>query len=224
MLDLAKNDKDSKVRGDALSALSKHCKDDEAVKSTLISATSEESYYVIARSLESLSEVSYEDAMKFAKSFENEKNSDIQSSISLIYANHGDIDQNIYFIDKIKTTKSYGRYRLISNYGKYLKNQNTETVKTSLPTLKEVVLTEKIWWIRLAGINAINDLETTYTNRADVSEKELNELKPGDSKELDLRNSLAKDKEITAELTSILNEVKETEKNPRLRKIMGLTE
>lgn len=223
LLDLAKNDKDSKVRGDALSALAVNFKDDEAVKSTLVSGTSEESYYVIASSLEGLSEVSYNDAMKFAKSFENEKNSDIQSSISSIYANHGSKEENSYFQKKIKSTKGYGKYSLVSNYAKYLKKQDDETVTSSLQILKDVALNEKNWWIRLTGMDAILDLEEMYANRVKVTETELKELKAGDSKELSLRNSLTSNKELSTQLTTILKEIKKTEKHPRLRKMMGLT-
>ena len=222
LLDLAKNDKDSKVRGDALSALATNFKDDETVKSTLVSGTSEDSYYVIASSLEGLSEVSYADAMKFAKSFEDEKNNDIQSSVSSIYANHGSKEQNIYFKEKIKSTKGYGKYSLVSNYAKYLKKQDDETVKSSLQTLKDVATNEKTWWIRSTGINTILDLEEMYANRVKVTEAELKEFKAGDSKELDLRNSLTSNKEMSAQLTTILKEIKATEKHPRLRKMMGL--
>ncbi|MBL4592530.1 MAG: M1 family metallopeptidase, partial [Flavobacteriales bacterium] len=74
LLDLAKNDSDSRVRGDAMSALAKYFKDDEDVKAVLINGVSEESYYVIGKSLAALSKVSYEDAMKFAKSLESEEN------------------------------------------------------------------------------------------------------------------------------------------------------
>ena len=224
LLALAKNDSDSKVRGDALSALSVHFKDDEAVKKALVDGAAEESYYVIASALEGLSATNYEDAMKFAKSFETEKNSDIQSSISNIYATHGGKAQNAYFTEKIKTTEGFGRYSLVSNYGKYLKNQDSETVKDALPILKDVALNEDTWWIRLTGINAIADLDEMYANRTKIAEKELKELKAGDSKELELRNTITKDKAINVQLTSIMDEIKAVEKNPRLRKMMGLTD
>ncbi|MDG1476029.1 MAG: M1 family metallopeptidase [Vicingaceae bacterium] len=224
LLALAKNDSDSKVRGDALSALSIHFKDDEAVKKALVDGAAEESYYVIASALEGLSATNYEDAMKFAKSFETEKNSDIQSSISNIYATHGGKAQNAYFTEKIKNTEGFGRYSLVSNYGKYLKNQDNETVKSALPILKDVALNEDTWWIRLTGINAIADLDEMYANRTKIAEKELKELKAGDSKELELRNAITKDKAINVQLTSIMDEIKAAEKNPRLRKMIGLTD
>jgi hypothetical protein len=61
-----------------------------------------------------------------------------------------------------------------------------------------------------------------YKNRIHISEKELKSLKSGDDKELDLRNRLNADKENKESISSILNEIKDSEKNPRLRKMMGL--
>lgn len=224
LLDLAKNDTDSKVRGDALSALSVHFKNDETVKSALITGTSEQSYYVIASSLEGLSKASYEDAMKFAKGFETEKNSDVLGSISSIYAKHGGEEQNSFFTEQINSTNGYGRYSLVSNYGKYLKNQDNKTVKEALPILKNVAKNDETWWIRLTGINAITDLGGMYTNRVQVAETELKELKAGDSKEINLRNAITDNKVMKTELNGILDELKATEKHPRLRKMMGLTD
>jgi len=222
LLALAKNDKDSKVRGDALIALSTYFKEDELVKETLINGTAEQSYYVIGSALEGLSNTSYQDALKFAKSFESEKNNDIKSAIAGIYAEHGNEAQNNFFIKNIKETSKFGKYSLVSNYNKYLKNQNGQTIKEALPTLEEVGKNDKTWWIRLTGINALADLEDMYKNRIHISEKELRSVKPGDDKELELRNNLSADKENKTRITTILNEIKSTEKHPRLRQMMGL--
>ena len=86
LLNLAKNDENSKVRGDAMTTLTKHFKEDEAVKAVLINGLSEESYYVIGRALSSLSDVDYEDAMKFSKSLETEENSKIKNAVCGVYA------------------------------------------------------------------------------------------------------------------------------------------
>jgi len=222
LLDLAKNDKDSKVRGDALSALSKYFKDDENVKVALISGISEESYYVIGKSLSGLSEVSYEDAMKFAKSLENEENSRVKNSICSIYSKHGDADQHPFFIKTAEEIEGFGKYSFMMNYGNYLKNQDNKTVKESLFILKDVAKNEDAWWMRMTGINVLLDIEEMYSNRIHITEKELKDVKPGDEKELDLRNTLTADKESKKLVSDVLNEIKETEKNPRLRKMMGL--
>jgi aminopeptidase N len=222
LLDLAKNDPQSKVRGNALIALSTYFKDDEIVKETIVNGVSEESYYVIASSLEGLSAVSYKDALKFAQSFESEENNDIKVAIAGIYAEHGGKDQNAFFLKSIKEASGFGKYSLVSNYSKFLKKQDGEIIKEALPTLESVAKNEKTWWVRLTGINALADIEEMYKNRIHISEKELKSLKSGDDKELDLRNRLNADKENKESISSILNEIKDSEKNPRLRKMMGL--
>ena len=222
LLDLAKNDKDSKVRGDAIGALAKYFKDDENVKAVLINGVAEESYYVIGKSLSGLSKVSYEDAMKFAKNLENDENARIKNAVSGIYAEHGEAAQSDFFIKTAKEMHGFSKYGFVMTYGKYLKRQNNETIKKSFPILTDVAKNEDAWWMRMTGINVLSDLEEMYKNRIHVAEKELKELDAGSEKELALRNTIDSDKGTKKELSTILNDIKENEKNPRLRKMMGL--
>jgi len=222
LLNLAKNDENSKVRGDAMTTLTKHFKEDEAVKAVLINGLSEESYYVIGRALSSLSDVDYEDAMKFAKSLETEENSKIKNAVCGVYAEHGTSEQNEFFIKTAKEMNGFGKYGLISNYGEYLKNQDTKTITASLSTLEDVAKNEDAWWMRMTGINILADLEKMYKNRIHISEKELKKIDAGSDKELDLRNTITDSQNIKKEITTILNDIKETEENPRLRQMMGL--
>ncbi len=222
LLDLAKNDIDSKVRGDAMGALAKYFKDDENVKAILVNGVAEESYYVIGKSLAGLSEVSYEDAMKFAKNLETEENSRVKNSVCGIYAEHGDAEQHAFFIKTADEMNGFGKYGFIMTYGKYLKKQNNKTIKESLPVLEDVAKNESAWWMRMTGINVISDLDEMYKNRIHVAEKELKDMDTGSDKELELRNALDSDKEMKKSLSEIISDVKETEKNPRLRKMLGL--
>jgi aminopeptidase N len=222
LLGLAKNDKDSKVRGDALGALAKYFKEDEEVKAILVSGVSEESYYVIGKSLAGLSKVSYEDAMKFAKSLETEENARIKNSVCGIYAEHGEAEQHAFFIKTADEMDGFSKYGFIMTYGKYLKKQNNETIKESFPILTDVAKNEEAWWMRMTAINVLGDLEEMYKNRIHVSEKELKDLDSGSDKELELRNSLNSDNVVEKEISDILNDIKESEKHPRLRKMMGL--
>jgi aminopeptidase N len=222
LLGLAKNDKDSKVRGDALSALAKYFKEDEEVKAVLVNGVSEESYYVIGKSLSGLSKVSYEDAMKFAKSLETEENARIKNSVCGIYAEHGEEEQHAFFIKTADEMDGFSKYGFIMTYGKFLKKQNNTTIKESFPILTDVAKNEDAWWMRMTAINVLGDLEEMYKNRIHVSEKELKDMDAGSDKELDLRNSLNSDNVVKKEISDILNDIKENEKHPRLRKMMGL--
>ena len=76
--------------------------------------------------------------------------------------------------------------------------------------------------MRMTGINILADLEKMYKNRIHISEKELKKIDAGSDKELDLRNTLTDSQNIKKEITTILNDIKETEENPRLRQMMGL--
>jgi len=224
LLDLAKNDTESKVRGDAIEALATYFKNDDAVKSTIINGVSEESYYVISRSLESLSLVSYEDAMKFAKNLENDENASIKNAVCDIYAEHGGAKEHAYFIKTANDLAGYNKYGFMMTYGKYLKKQDNNTITEALPILEDVSINEEAWWLRMTGIEIVNDLENMYSNRIHIAELELKDLKAGDDKELDLRNTIESDKSTQKKLEGIFNKIKDAEKNTRLRKMLGLSD
>lgn len=222
LLNLAKNDENSIVRGDAIYALSTYFAKDEGVKEACVNGVSEESYYVISSSLEALSEVSYEDALKFAKTYEEEDNNDIKYAICKIYADHGDASHNEYFINTADKVGVYEKYGVITLYGKYLKKQSNETVSKAIPTLKKTALDEEVWWVRMIGISTLMDLKDMYQNRIRVAEAELKDLKAGDEKELKLRNNIDADTQMKKKIDAIIIEVQENEKNPRLKKMMGI--
>ncbi|PJA07613.1 MAG: hypothetical protein COX70_06135 [Flavobacteriales bacterium CG_4_10_14_0_2_um_filter_32_8] len=222
LIDLAKNDIDTKVRGDAMDALVENFDADEEIKGVLINAVSEESYYVIEKALENLSSVSYQDAMKFAKSLESDETPQIKNTVCYVYSEHGEAEQNSFFIKTSSELTGYEKYAFILSYNKYLKKQSNSTIIEGLPILKETALNENAWWMRLNGINAISDLESMFLNRINVAELELKDLAAGSDKELDLRNAINSDKEVQQKIEAILTAIKENEKNPRLRKMLGL--
>lgn len=222
LLNLAENDKSSIVRGDAIYALSTHFAKDEGVKEACINGVSEQSYYVISSSLEALADVSYEDALKFAKTYEEEENTDIKYAICKIYADHGSAEHNDYFIQTAEQVSVYEKYGVITLYSKYLKKQNNETITKGIGVLEATAKEEDIWWVRMIGISSLIELQDMYKNRIHVAETEMKDLKPGDDKELALRNSIDGDTTVKQKIETILSKIKETEENPRLKKMLGI--
>ena len=222
LLNLAKNDKSSIVRGDAIYALSTHFSSDDAVKEACVNGVSEESYYVISSSLEALSEVSYEDALKFAKTYENEENADIKYAICKIYADHGTAEHNDYFIKTADEVSVYEKYGVVTLYGQYLKKQENKTITKGVDILEATAKDEKIWWVRMIGITTLLDLQDMYKNRIHIAEKELKDIKPGDDKELELRNAIDSDTAVQKKIEAVISDIKETEENPRLKKMLGI--
>ncbi len=223
LLGIAKNDKTSIARGDAVYTLATYFPKDPLVKEVCINGVSEESYYVISSSLESLAEVSYEDALKFSKTFEKDENKDIKYAVCKVYSDHGGAEHNAFFIETAKGLNSYEKYGVISLYGTYLKKQDNTTITDALPTIENVAIEEKVWWVRMIGISTLIELEELFGNRIHIAQKELKDLKAGDDKELDLRNTIDANKLLKVKIEAIILKVKETEKNERLKAMLGLS-
>ena len=163
-------------------------------------------------------------AMKYVAAFEKEKNSTVVAAITMVYEEHGTEKQLDYFIAKNEEISGFEKYGFILSTTRYLKNQSPETVAKGTPILKETALNDKTWWIRMAAINGISDLEAMYASRIHIAEQEIKEVETGSEKEQELRNNISKDKNVQQSLTEILNEIKEKEQHPRLRAMLGLAE
>ncbi|MGE0560424.1 MAG: M1 family metallopeptidase [Flavobacteriales bacterium] len=223
LLGIAKNDPKTKVRGDAISALAKYYQSDDNLKELFAAGLKNDSYTIISRSLAALAGTDKEAAMKHAKALEKETNSSISSAVASVYEMHGGAEQHAFFKEKYATLEGYGKYSFVSSYGNYLKNQNDETLNDAMPILEEITLNEKAWWVRMAGINVVAELENNYAMRSEVLTRELKKAK-GTDKEADLTATIKRIGEQQDKLMAIIDKVKATEKNPYLKKMLGIAE
>lgn len=222
LLQLAKQDKESRVRGNAIAALSKYFAAEEGVDEVFINGISEESYYVISKSLSAISSTNGKLAMKYANTFEEEDNTSIVNAVSEIYVEHGTDQQLDYFLAKAEKIEGFSKYGFMLTYNTYLKKQDNATVQKGLAPLKNIALNDNTWWIRMVGINGLSDLDAMYTNRLHISEEELKTAEVGSEKEQKLRTNIDNDKKLKQDISKILEEVKNKEEHPRLRKMLGL--
>ena len=222
LLKLAKEDTNSKVRGNAIGALSKYFAGEDGVEDVFLNGINEQSYFVIGKSLAAISTSNGKLAMKYAKTFEEEDNAALVGAVSGIYVEHGTEKQLDYFMNKAEKIDGFGKYGFMMSFNNYLKKQDNATVSKGLITIKEVALNEKIWWIRMLGINSLSDLDGMYANRIHIAEAELKTAEVGSEKEQKLKNSIDEDKKLQQSISKILEEVKTKEENPRLRSMLGL--
>jgi len=222
LLKLAKEDTNSKVRGNAIGALSKYFAGEDGVEDVFLNGINEQSYFVIGKSLAAISTSNGKLAMKYAKTFEEEDNAALVGAVSGIYVEHGTEKQLDYFMNKAEKIDGFGKYGFMMSFNSYLKKQDNATVSKGLITIKEVALNEKIWWIRMLGINSLSDLDGMYANRIHIAEAELKTAEVGSEKEQKLKNSIDEDKKLQQSISKILEEVKTKEENPRLRSMLGL--
>ncbi|MBW6482045.1 MAG: M1 family metallopeptidase [Vicingaceae bacterium] len=222
LLKLAKEDADSKVRGNAIAALSKYFAGEDGVEDVFLNGINEQSYFVIGKSLAAISTTNGKLAMKYAKTFEEEDNAALVGAVSGIYVEHGTEKQLDYFMNKAEKIDGFGKYGFMMSFNSYLKKQDNTTVSKGLATIKNIALNEKIWWIRMVGINSLSDLDGMYANRIHIAEADLKTTEVGSEKEQKLRNAIEEDKKLQQSITKILEEVKSKEENPRLRSMLGL--
>jgi len=222
LLKLAKEDTNSKVRGNAIGALAKYFAGEDGVEDVFLNGINEQSYFVIGKSLAAISTTNGKLAMKYAKTFEEEDNATLVGAVSGIYVEHGTEKQLDYFMNKAEKIDGFGKYGFMMSFNSYLKKQDNATVSKGLTTIKEVALNEKIWWIRMLGINSLSDLDGMYSNRIHIAEAELKTAEVGSEKEQKLKNSIDEDKKLQQAISKILEEVKTKEENPRLRSMLGL--
>jgi len=221
LLGIAKNDPKTKVRGDAISALAKYYKGDDNLNELFVDGLKNDSYMIISRSLAALAGTDKEASMKHAKALEKETNSSISSAVASVYEMHGGAEQHAFFKEKYATLEGYGKYSFVSSYGNYLKNQNDQTLNDAMPILEEITLNEKAWWVRMAGINVVAELENNYAMRSEVLTKELKKAK-GTDKEAELTATIKRIGEQQDKLMAIIEKVKASEKNPYLKKMLGI--
>ncbi len=222
LMDLAKNDSNSHVRGEAIATLSKYFNADADVKQIFTNGVTDQSYYVMSKSLKAISANDANEALKIAKSLEKDENKNIINAVAAIYSTHGNAEQLSFFTSNMEKLNGFSKYSFIMSFSDYLKKQDNQTVEKGLLTLKSIALNGDAWWMRMVGIRSLTNLETMYGDRIHVSETERKDLKTGSDKELELQKNIDDDKKLKNAIKTIMDEVKATEKNPRLRAMLGL--
>jgi aminopeptidase N len=144
---IAKSDKNTKVRGAALSALATdYFKEEyaEDTRATLVNAIEKDSsYYVISRALNGLtkgSDADLKNALKMAKALETERSSSLKSQIIGIYKNHGDASHLEFMANSIKSgdISGYDAIGSLLNFTAAVKEQDIKIQEQYFPVFEEL--------------------------------------------------------------------------------------
>ncbi|TXB64830.1 hypothetical protein FRY74_10285 [Vicingus serpentipes] len=215
-------EENTRVKGDAIGVLAKHFSDDAATIEIVKKGVEEDSYYIAGKSLNALAYSSKEDALTYAKKYEKETNVSLINAVATVYEKHGGPEQNKFFIEKYPQLNGFGKYNFISSYGNYLQKQPDNVIEEALPLLEEVSIKEEAWWMRMTGINAVAELENKYVQQIIDYKTDLKTLKPDSQEAVDLNTKIEIAEKQQKQLMTIINKVKETETNPRLKQILGI--
>jgi aminopeptidase N len=186
--------------------------------------TTDSSYSVQAACIYGLKKVDSAKTIQVCKQLEKEKNSDIILTIADVYKDIGTKEQNQFFINNFKKLNGFSRYGLIQSYSQFLTRMDHETVNSGIPIIENLARTEKVWWIRLSGIQALNSIAGSYErkeaelkNKIETSSnKNVNELN-------ELKTQLAAIENQRKKIDSIINDIKKNEKDPNLTRFWNST-
>lgn len=120
LLSIAKNDVKTAVRAAALNFLSENYKGADLEQLYQL-GVNERSYMVASASLRALASVNPVMATAKAKELEKEKNLELFTAISNIYAQQGGDANSSYYTEVVKTITGYDFYIYIRQYSKFLK-------------------------------------------------------------------------------------------------------
>ncbi len=132
---LAKNDKESAVRKEAIHRLS--LEKGSAYKLLFDDATNDISYKVAGAALKALNDEDSKKALEKAKNFESEKNHDILDAVADVYAKSGDVSYVDFFENKLQSIGGYTMYRLFYFYANFLMRMEKNTVLQGIKTIEE---------------------------------------------------------------------------------------
>lgn len=120
LINIAKNDPNTKVRAAAIKYLSENYKD-KALEELYEKGLNEQSYAIISESFDALTKVNPEQAAKKIPQLENEPVKSIMYAIADYYAKNGDDSNHNYFKKIKKNFTGFEQMGFLNIYGKYLK-------------------------------------------------------------------------------------------------------
>ncbi len=209
LIDLAKNDPKATVREAALNSLAKNYSDAD-LASLYETAVNDSSYNVMEKALKNLAEKDKAKALVIAKGLESGNNKHIKNIIAGVYADYGS-DDNFNFVNGAFNESSGGaKYEATLNYGKFLIRCTPATIEKGIPDLEDVAKRGNPWWVKLAGVQAMNELRKSCRDKHDELSR-INTTATNAEKYKQLGEMLEKD----------LKEIKEAETDKNLKKIYG---
>ena len=160
---LVLNDSKSLVRAAALERMGEL--QDTSHIAIFQKAVNDSSYLVMATALRYLNDLAPNDALQFAVQLEEDTNPKIVTIVSKIYAEKGKIDKQGYFEQRLMNSTGNNRYTLVEFYGDFLGRIGDNAIDKGLPTLEEIAVSDKNWWIRLNATQSIASILEVYRER-----------------------------------------------------------
>jgi len=225
LVKLASEDKKSQVRAEAIARLSS-VKDDPSFFATFEKGIVDSSALVQSSAMAAMYTSNPEKTKQLIEGMESTATGDLLTSIAAIYASEGTPNK----LDFLK--KAYAgmkdpndRYVFVQLIGRYVISQGEPIMIESVPYFTDVAKKSSAWWMRLAGIQVLSELQTMYDSQVDQLDSEIMNMK-----EKGTAVSIVQDKEIektavkskSRNISIIIDTIREEEKDPNLVRILNM--
>ena len=139
---MAITDPKSLVRVQALIALNRNFDDSTLYPFYKNIAMTDLSYDVDVEALNLLSDKDQKQAFELAKVLQKDSAGALITGVANIYAEHGDDEQNQFFLKMYSKVTGFERYTFIAAYGKFLLRCKDETIDSGIKLLKMLLVME----------------------------------------------------------------------------------
>ena len=205
LIDMAKNDSRAAVREAALSFLAKNYSGND-LTAFYEQAVNDRSYDVMEKAIDNITSIEKEKGLAIVKAYESDGNKRIRNIVAGVYAEYGSDENNAYMLSVMEGASGGQKYQRTIDYGKFLTRCKPQTIETGLTYLEETAKTAEPWYVKLSGIQAMNELSKTC------------EAKAKDNVSID---DTARYKELKTKIDNSIKAIKEAETNKQLKKIYG---
>jgi aminopeptidase N len=167
LINLAKADTKANVRAAAIDYLSVNF-EDEDLQAIYKNGLNDKSYNVLGSALVAIAKANPKEGLLLAKQYENEKNTDVLSSIAELYANNGTAANNDFYVQSEDKFKGYSKITFIRQYYAFLKNvDNDEMSYFGAQLFKSIADKDNSnKWVVGYAKKGIKDLATLYEDKA----------------------------------------------------------
>ncbi|MBC7863628.1 MAG: DUF3458 domain-containing protein, partial [Bacteroidia bacterium] len=169
LVNIAKTDKESNTRGEAIDFLSEFYTNGDLLP-VYTAAMEDKSYRVIGSALSAIAKNNPKEAMEKAKTMENETTPGILFSVMDIYSKNGTEANNDFFMRSAKNFGGFSAIGYYNMYGLFLKKCNYETVLKGAEFIRDKMKGSANKYVKFYAQKAIKD----EINRANQDMEQLN--------------------------------------------------
>ncbi|MFN5210156.1 MAG: M1 family aminopeptidase [Bacteroidota bacterium] len=221
LLRLALKDESNYIRGKALESLGENYNSEDLLD-TYQNLLDDASPLVVSKSLMNIYYVDKKMGLAFARTFLTDSSLQVIKSVASVLSHTGDDSDNAYFIKNYKRFSGKDKYAFAGMYSTFLLHRHDSIINRAIPLFEDIAVSQNLWYIRLAGTNALHQLAEMYSSRQKETRDKIAMLKNANTSSGQLvqleKLAIQADEQISR-ITAIIHEIKSREKDANLIEI-----